>query len=108
MSNDKAHTALKTWERENKIKLSPANRTSYLWERIQGIPPNAPHDIPTGWFKPPITHDILLSVNHPGKIFTLEFQNETLETEKDLAKLERRMKIVETKMLQRYANHEVN
>ena len=34
-------------------------------------------------------------------IFFLEFQESTLETEKDLAKLERRIRIVETKMLAR-------
>ena len=69
MTIDKAHAALKFWQR-GKEELSPADKNCYLWERIQGIPPNVPKDIPIGWFKPPINQNILLNVNHPDKIFS--------------------------------------
>ena len=74
MTIDKAHASLKVWQR-GKPELSPADKNCYLWERIQGIPPNVPKDIPIGWFKPPINQNFLLNVNHPEKIFSVEFHN---------------------------------
>ena len=70
---NKAHAKLRDWERANGI-LAELQRKMYLWERIQGMPEDVPKEIPVGWFKPPINRNLLLNINCPKEISTLDYE----------------------------------